>query len=174
MSDSLRPHESQHTRLPCPSPTLGIYSNPYPSSRWCHPATSSSCRPLLLLPPIPPSIRVFSNEYLVQCKWYASSCKCFINSCQDTANVLCFLEVSGIIFSQIFRSAVHWIVNAGPTNKKSQLYSDFHLFIQQIGRHGPRCWECSNKKIIQKSLPLLDLAFSWRKWTLNRMDRCIP
>ena len=39
---TLRPHESQHTRPPCPSPTPGVYSNPCPSSRWCHPAISSS------------------------------------------------------------------------------------------------------------------------------------
>ena len=44
-SDSLRPHESQHTRPPCPSPTPGVYSNSCPSSRWCHPAISSSVIP---------------------------------------------------------------------------------------------------------------------------------
>ena len=54
MSDSLWPHESQHTRPPCPSPTPGVHPNSCPFSWWC--------RPLLLLPPIPPSIRVFSNE----------------------------------------------------------------------------------------------------------------
>ena len=42
MSDSLRPHESQHARLRCPSPTPGVYSDSCPSSRWCHPAISSS------------------------------------------------------------------------------------------------------------------------------------
>ena len=42
MSNSLRPHELQHTRPPCPSPTPGVYSNSCPSSRWCHPAISSS------------------------------------------------------------------------------------------------------------------------------------
>ena len=45
MSDSLWPHESQHTRPPCPSPTPGVYSNSCPSSRWCHPAISSSVVP---------------------------------------------------------------------------------------------------------------------------------
>ena len=45
MSDSLRPHESQHTRLPCPSPTPGAYSNSCPLSRWCHPTISSSVIP---------------------------------------------------------------------------------------------------------------------------------
>ena len=38
VSDSLRPHESQHARPPCPSPTPGVHSNSCPSSQWCHPA----------------------------------------------------------------------------------------------------------------------------------------
>ena len=42
MSNSLWPHELQHTRPPCPSPTPGVYENPYPSSRWCHTTISSS------------------------------------------------------------------------------------------------------------------------------------
>ena len=45
MSDSLRPHESQHARPPCPSPTPRVHSNSRPSSRWCHPAISSSVIP---------------------------------------------------------------------------------------------------------------------------------
>ena len=42
VSDSLWPHESQHARPPCPSPTPGVYSNSGTSSRWWHPAISSS------------------------------------------------------------------------------------------------------------------------------------
>ena len=45
LSDSLRPQESQHARPPCPSPTPGAYPNSCPSSRWCHPAISSSVIP---------------------------------------------------------------------------------------------------------------------------------
>ena len=41
VSDSLRPHEIQHARPPCPSPTPEVYPNPCPSSRWCHPTISS-------------------------------------------------------------------------------------------------------------------------------------
>ena len=62
LSNSLWPHESQHTRPPCPSPTPGVHSNSCPLSRWCHPA-------LLLLPPIPPSIRVFSNVSTLRIRW---------------------------------------------------------------------------------------------------------
>ena len=45
VSDSLQPHGLQHTRLPCPSPTDGVYSNSCPLSRWCHPTISSSVIP---------------------------------------------------------------------------------------------------------------------------------
>ena len=50
MSDSLWPHESQHTRPPCPSPTPGVYSNSCPSSQWCHPAILSSVVPFSSCP----------------------------------------------------------------------------------------------------------------------------
>ena len=61
MSNSLWPHEPQHTRPPCPSPTPGVYPNLCPLSWWCHLTISSSC-PLLLLPSIFHNIRAFSNE----------------------------------------------------------------------------------------------------------------
>ena len=68
VSDSLQPHEPQHARLPCPSPTPRVYPNSCPLSRWCHPTISSS-HPLLLLPSIFPSIRVFSNESALHISW---------------------------------------------------------------------------------------------------------
>ena len=75
LSNSLWPHGLQHTRLPCPSPMPGAYSNSCSSSCWCHPTVSSS-RPLLLLPSIFPllpsifpSIRVFPNESVLHIRW---------------------------------------------------------------------------------------------------------
>ena len=50
VSDSLRPHEWQHTRPPCPSTTSGVHPNSCPSSRWCHPAISSSVVPFSSCP----------------------------------------------------------------------------------------------------------------------------
>ena len=50
VSDSLRPHELQHARPPCPSLTLGVHSNSRPSSWWCHPGISSSVIPLSSCP----------------------------------------------------------------------------------------------------------------------------
>ena len=64
MSDFLRPHGLQHTRLPCPSATPRACSNSCPSSRWC-----ILYRPLLLLPSIFPSTRVFSNELDLHLRW---------------------------------------------------------------------------------------------------------
>ena len=49
-SDFLRPHELQHTRPPCPSPTPGVYSNSCPLSQWCHPTISSSVVPFSSCP----------------------------------------------------------------------------------------------------------------------------
>ena len=50
VSDSLRPHESQHARPPCPSPAPGVYSDSCPLSWWCHPSISSSVVPFSSCP----------------------------------------------------------------------------------------------------------------------------
>ena len=55
MSDSLQPHGLGHARLPCPSPTLGSYSNSCPLSWWCHPTISSSVVPFSWLQSFPAS-----------------------------------------------------------------------------------------------------------------------
>ena len=59
VSDSLWPHESQHARLPCPSPTPTVHSNSRPSSRWCHPAISSSVIPFSSCPQSLPASESF-------------------------------------------------------------------------------------------------------------------
>ena len=66
---TLWPHGLQHARLPCPSPTPGAGSNSCPLSQWCHPAISSSVVPFSSCPPIPPSIKVFSNESTLRMRW---------------------------------------------------------------------------------------------------------
>ena len=62
LSDYLQPHEPQHTRIPCPSPTPGACSNTCPSFQGCHPTILS----LLLLSSIFPSLRVISNESVLR------------------------------------------------------------------------------------------------------------
>ena len=64
MSYSLRPHELQHARPPCPPPTPGIHSNSHPLSRWCHPAISSSVTPFCSCPQSLPASESFPMSQL--------------------------------------------------------------------------------------------------------------
>ena len=64
VSDSLQPHESQHARPPCPSPTPGVHSNSCPSTRWCHPAISSSVVPFSSCPQSLPASGSFPMSQL--------------------------------------------------------------------------------------------------------------
>ena len=75
VSDSLRPHESQHARPPCPSPTPRVHPNLMCIESVMPSSHLILCRPLLLLPPIPPSIRVFFQ---------------WVNSSHEVAKVLEF------------------------------------------------------------------------------------
>ena len=61
---TLRPHASQHTRPPCPSPTPGVHANSCPSSRWCHPAISSSVVPFSSCPQSLPASESFPMSQL--------------------------------------------------------------------------------------------------------------
>ena len=69
VSDSLWPHGLQHTRLPCSSPTPGVYSNSCPLSWWCHSNISSSVIPFSSHLQSFPRIRVFSNESVLCSRW---------------------------------------------------------------------------------------------------------
>ena len=64
MSDSLWPHEPQHARAPCPSPTPGVYSNSCPLSWWCHPTISSSVIPFPSCPQSFPASGSFQMSQL--------------------------------------------------------------------------------------------------------------
>ena len=64
VSDSLRPHESQHARPPCLSPSPGVHSDSRPSSRWCHPAISSSVVPFSSCPQSLPVSESFPRSQL--------------------------------------------------------------------------------------------------------------
>ena len=72
MSDSLWPRGLQHSRLPCPSPTPGAYSNSCPSSRWCHPTISSSVIPFtsrLQSFPTSGSFPMSQGLFLLRIRW---------------------------------------------------------------------------------------------------------
>ena len=62
--DSSWPHESQHARPPCPSPTPGVHPNSFPSSQWCHPAILSSVVPFFSCPQSLPASGSFPMSQL--------------------------------------------------------------------------------------------------------------
>ena len=64
VSDSLRPHESQHVRPPCPSPSPGVHSDSRPSSQCCHPVISSSVVPFSSCPQSLPASESFLMSQL--------------------------------------------------------------------------------------------------------------
>ena len=68
MSNFLLPHESQHARPPGPSPSPGVHTDSRPSSRWCHPAISSSVVPFSICPQSLPA-SVFSNKSTLHIRW---------------------------------------------------------------------------------------------------------
>ena len=65
VADSLQPHESQHSRPHCPSPTPGVYANSCPSSQWCHLTISSSVTPFSSCPQSLPASGSFPRSHLV-------------------------------------------------------------------------------------------------------------
>ena len=69
MSNYLQSHGPQHARPSCLSPTPGACSNSCPLSRWCPSNHLFLCHPLLLMPSILPSIRIFSNESVLYIRW---------------------------------------------------------------------------------------------------------
>ena len=64
VSDSLQPHELQHARPPCPSPSPGVHPNPCPLSQWCHPTISSSVAPFSSCPQSFPASGSFTMSQL--------------------------------------------------------------------------------------------------------------
>ena len=90
VSNSLQLRRLQHARLPCPSPSPRVCSYSHPLSRWCHP-TISSYHPLLLLPSIFPSIKIFSNESALRIR-----CPTYWNFSISPSN-----GYSGLIFFRI-------------------------------------------------------------------------
>ena len=93
VSDSLWPHESQHTRPPCPSLTPGAHSDSCPSSPWSPCSHLILGHPLLLLPPIPPSIRVFSKESTLLMRWP--------KYCSVSFSIIPSEEIPGLISSRM-------------------------------------------------------------------------
>ena len=94
VSNSLQSHELQHARPPCPSPTPRVYSNWHPSSRWCHPAISSSVVRFSSSPQSLPASGSFPMSQLFQ--WGGQSRKWFISLSNTCINTLVNFHTSDL------------------------------------------------------------------------------
>ena len=130
VSDSLPPHELQHTRPPCSSPTPGVHSNSCASSRWCH---LIFCHPLLFLPSIFSSIRIFSNESVLRIRcpklWSFSFS---INPSKEYSGLISFrtdwFDLLSLLpkgLSSVFSSTT--IEKHQFSGTQSSLWSNFHI-----------------------------------------------
>ena len=104
VSDSLQPHEPQHTRPPCPSPTPRVHPNPRPLSRWCHPIILSSIVPFSSCPQSFPAAGSFLMSQLFasggQSIGVSASTSVFPMNTRDwSLNWLDFLAVEGTLKS---------------------------------------------------------------------------
>ena len=137
LSDSLQPHESQHTRPPCPTPTPGVHSDSRPLSQWCHPAISSSVVPFSSCPQSLPA-SVFCNESTLLMRWpkYWSFSFSIISS-KEIPGLISFrmdwldlLAVQGTL-SRVFSNTTvqkHQFFGAQPS---SQFNSHIHTWPQE-------------------------------------------
>ena len=130
VSDSLWPHESQHTRHPCPSPTLGVYSNSCPLSQWGHPAITSSVIPFSSCPQSLPASGLFPMSHLFT--WSGQSIRVSaLHSRTDSFGMDCLdlLAVQGTLKSLLQHHS----------SKASILF--FPVF-WEVGRRGSCCDLC--------------------------------
>ena len=134
MSDSLRPHELQHARSPCPSPTPGVHSDSRPSSQWCHPAISSSGVPVSSCPHSLPASESFPMSQLFA--WCGQST---LQSTNILKNSIFILDLYIGIWASI-----HWISNMSVFHSYTSVYPFLHRnqkkWLKMFGNYYP--WKC--------------------------------
>ena len=100
VSNSLRPHELQHARPPCPSPTPRVHPNSCPSSQWCHPAISSSVVPFSSIPQSLPASESFPMSQLFTWGGQSTGVSALASVLPKNTQDWCPLDWTGWIFLQ--------------------------------------------------------------------------
>ena len=114
VSNSLRPHELQHARPPCPSPTPRVHPNPCPSSPWYHPTTSSSVVPFSSCPQsFPASGSYLINSFLTDIKQLAKTSKGGTLYPAFDVYVRSFL-CPFLYFNKTLLHKSSWVIKTGP------------------------------------------------------------
>ena len=137
VSDSLRPHELQHARPPCPSPIPGVYSNSCPSSRWCLPAISSFVVPFSSCPQSLPASGSFPMSQLFawggQSTGVSASASVLPMNTQDwSLGWISWISLQSKRISRVFSNTIvqkHQFFNAQLSSQ-----SNSHIFLT-LGHH---------------------------------------
>ena len=164
MSDSLRPHESQHARPPCPSPTPGVHSDSRPSSRWCHPAISSSVVPFSSCPQSLPALESFPMSQLFAWGGQSTGVSALASVLPKKSQGWSRLEWTGWIslqskgLSRVFSNTTiqkqrHYFANKGPSSQ-GYGFSCGHVWMWELDYEGgwaPKNW-CFWSVVLEKTL----------------------
>ena len=126
VSDSLQPHEPQHTRPRCPSPSPGVHPNPCPLCWWCHPTISSSVVPFSSRLSIFPSIRVPSLPY---CRPWGCKESTWL---RDWTTTICFYFLNEIVF---WKSLLLLFFNKCLVEFTSECFNTANVSILQNDHH---------------------------------------
>ena len=168
MSDSLRPHESQHARPPCPSPTPGVYSNSCPSSQWCHPAISSSVVPFSSCPQSLPASGSFPVSQLFasdgQIIGVSASASVLPMNTQDWSPLgwTCWISLQSKGLSRVFSNTKFKSINSSAL---SFLHSGELYFLHCFQRY---TWDYSSSWLPESSGHLsVPLVLEARLWNMD-------
>ena len=134
VSDSLRPHELQHSRPPCLSPTPRVYPNSCPLSRWCHPIISSSVVPFSSCPqPFPASGSFPMSQFFTsggQCTGVSDSSSVFQMNTQDWSPLgrTSWISLQSKALSKVFSNTTVQKHQLSSTQLSSQSNTHIHTW----------------------------------------------
>ena len=130
VSNSLRPHESQHARPPCPSPSPGVYADSRPLNQWCHPAISASAVPFSSCPKSLPASESFPRTQLLA--WGGQSTGVSASASVLPMNIQgCFpLGLTDLIFLESLQGTLKSLLQHHTSKASILLHSAF--FIVQL------------------------------------------
>ena len=148
MFNSLWPHELQHARPPCPSPSPGVHSNSYPSSQWCHPAILSSVIPFSSCPQSLPPSESFPMSQLFA--WGGQS--------TGVSGSASFLPMNTQDWFPLGWTGWISLQSKGPSRVFSNTTVQKHKFFSTPALHFNRNWGIMIMLVVSKSQPALYTA----------------
>ena len=147
VSNSLRPHELQHARPPCPTPTPGVHSNSHPPSQWCHPAILSSVMPFSSCPQSLPASECFPMSQFFTWGGQSTGVSALASVLPKNTQDWSPLEWTGWIS---FQSKGLWRVFSNTTVQKHQFFGT-QLFSQSKSHIHTwlleKTWKTTGKKL---------------------------